>query len=241
MTFHNPEDSPYALHNHKEIVFILEDLSKNNTSINLDTHEGAGLVTSVLGVDTEDNVIYLDIGHDPKTNEKIKKSHQITFSTQTGVKVRWYSTHLDMIAMTDGDAFYMEIPSVIERIQRREYFRLDTPKGSRALICKIPAGEDIIEVIIEDMSVGGLGLSVKGTPHEIFSQGAMLDGCSVEFPAAGSVPFRLRICGIWPSAKTKSGEIVHHIGMEFVNVSRGVESVIQRYMVQLERDRISLK
>jgi hypothetical protein len=48
------------------------------------------------------------------------------------------------------------------------------------------------------------------------------------------------VCGIWSSVKTKSGDQVHHIGLEFVNLSRGASNVVQRYMIQLESERISL-
>jgi c-di-GMP-binding flagellar brake protein YcgR len=241
MMTHSPENSPFAIHNHKEIVFIFEDLVKNKTAINLDTQEGAGLITSVLEISAQDDYLHMDVSPDPKVNDKIRASKRITFSTQFGVKVRWYATHLQLVTLSDGDAFSMAIPEVIERIQRREYFRLETPQGSKALICKIPLEDGVVEAALEDLSVGGIGLAVKGKPHPIFSQGATLDGCSIDLPGVGPVTFRLRICGIYATTQLKSGEQMYHIGMEFVNLSRGAEGVIQRQMAQLERDRIVLK
>lgn len=234
----NPE---FAIHNHKEIVFILEDLAKHRIAINLDTHEGAHLVTSVLGVNPEANQLYVDNSADERINRQIADSQYISFSTQTGVKVRWHSTHLRLIPMTDGsDAFALLIPSVIERIQRREFFRLNLPQGSRALVCKIPVGDEVVEANIVDMSVGGLGILLRGTRHEHFSQGAIFEGCSIEFPEVGIVPVKLRVCGMWASNTTKSGEQMHRIGLEFVEVSRGAGNVIQRYLIQLEAENISL-
>ena len=234
------ENSPFALHNRKEIVFILEDLAKHHTAINLDTVEGIGLVTSVLVVDSDEGEVYLDISPDEIINEKIMRSRQITFSTQTGIKVRWHASLMQMASLSDGEAFAMVIPSSIERIQRREYFRM-TSLGSQALICKIPFGAGCIEVPIVDISVGGIGVSHKGTPHEIFAMGEVLEGCSIDFPSTGEVLVRLRVCGVWTSSQSKSGEQMHHIGLEFVDLNRAIESVIQRYMVQLEHERISLK
>lgn len=238
---HQPENSPFAIHNHLEIVYIFEDLVKNHTAINLDTHDGTGLITAVLEINAAKNHLHMDVSSDPKVNDKIRASKRIIFSTQFGVKVRWYASHLKLVTLSDGGAFSMEIPPVIERIQRREYFRLETPQGSKALICKIPLEQGSIEVTLEDLSVGGIGLTVKGTPHEVFSQGATLEGCSINFPGAGPATFRLRVCGIYASTRLKSGEQMYHIGLEFVNMSRGVEGVVQRQMAQLERDRIVLK
>ncbi len=242
---HNVENSQFAVHNRKEIIFILEDMVKHRTAINLDTREGVGLVTAVLELSANGNYVYMDISPDDRINDKITDSKHVTFSTQTGVKVRWHATQLTLVELSDGNAFEMALPEVIERIQRREYFRLSTPQGSKALICKIPVFDadvkkETLEAAIVDMSVGGVGISIKGEPHAVFSQGAVLQGCSIEFPAVGVVPLTLKVCGIWKSIKTKSGEQMHHVGLEFVNLSRGAGNVVQRYMIQLESERISL-
>jgi c-di-GMP-binding flagellar brake protein YcgR len=241
MTHQHTENPEFAIHNRKEIVFILEDLAKHRVAINLGTQEGAHLVTSVLGVNADANQVYVDNSADEQLNQQITGSQYITFSTQTGVKVRWHSTHLRQIPMMDGgDAFVMLVPSVIERIQRREYFRLNTPQGSRALVCTITAGEETLETNIVDMSVGGIGIAVRGVRHEMFSQGAILEACSIQFPEIGVVPVKLRVCGMWASNTTKSGEQIHRIGLEFVELGRGAGNVIQRYLIQLEAERISL-
>lgn len=237
---HHVDDSPFALHNRLEIVFVLEELAKHRIAINLDTAEGVGLVTSVLGVSSEGNHVYMDISADEQLNEKITNSRHVSFVTQTGVKVRWHSSHLHLVELQDGDAFSMLVPSVIERVQRREYFRLNTPQGSNALTCKIPTETGVMETTIVDISVGGIGISVRGVPHEMFSQGALLQGCSITLPVIGAVPTNLRVRGIWTSIQTKSGEQMCRIGLEFDGLSRGAANVIQRLIIQLEAEKISL-
>jgi c-di-GMP-binding flagellar brake protein YcgR len=238
---HRVEDSDFAIHNRKEIIFILEDLAKHRPALNLDAHNGTSLLTAVLQVNSEKSCVYLDVSGDNRINAKVIESDLITFSTQTGVRVRWHAEGIELVTLSDGDAFKIELPEVIERIQRREYFRLNTPQGSKALICKIPLSEtETISVTIVDMSVGGIGLSLRGKVPESFSQGAILQGCSIEFPVVGVVPLNLKVCGVFGSNKTRSGEEIHHVGMEFVNLSRGAGNVVQRYMIQLESERISL-
>lgn len=237
---HQAENQEYAIHNRKEIVFVLEDLAKHRTAVNLDTHEGVGLVTSVLGVSSEGNRVYLDISPDDRINEQVTRSKYVSFVTQAGVKVRWHATHLHLVELQDGNAFAMHVPAVIERIQRREYFRLSTPQGSKALICRIPDGDGIIEANIVDMSLGGIGISVRGGPYEVFAPGALLEGCSIDLPVIGVVPMNLRVRGIWTSIKTRSGEQVHRLGLEFEGLSRAAANVIQRYLIQLEAEKINL-
>lgn len=234
-------ESDFDIDNRREIVFVLEDLAKHKAAINLYAGEGVTLLTSVLEVSSEGDYVYLDISQDAVLNEKVVKSKRITFSLQVGVRVRWHSSDVSLVSLPDGEAFCIEIPEVIERIQRREYFRLSVPQGSKGLICKIPLGETkIIAAPVVDMSVGGIGLSIRGELPEMFSQGAILQGCSVEFPAVGVVPLSLKVRGVWASSTTRSGEQMYHIGTEFVNLSRGASNVVQRHMIHLESERLSL-
>lgn len=235
------KESDFDIYNRREIIFILEDLVKHQAVINLHTAEGVNLLTSVLGVSAEDDCVYLDISQDDAINKQVVKSKRIAFSLQVGVRVRWHSDHVNLVSLTDGEAFSIDIPEVIERVQRRDYFRLSVPQGSKGLICKIPLDETaIISVPIVDMSVGGVGISIKGELSAIFSQGAILQGCSVEFPVVGVVPLTLKVRGMWASSTTRSGEPMYHIGTEFVNLSRGAGNVVQRHMIHLESERLSL-
>lgn len=238
---HSVDNSDFAIHNLKEIVFILDDLVKQRTGINLHTSDGLNVLTTVLEVNAQEDYVLLDISQDVAMNKQVLNSKNLSFSTQTGVRVRWRSTQVQLVSLPDGDAFSIDVPEVIERIQRREYFRLSVPQGSRGLTCKFPDGEDAVyEVPIVDMSVGGIGVSIRGTPHAMFSQGAILEGCSIEFPVVGPVPVNFRVCGIRSTGTTRSGEQMYHVGMEFVKLSRGAGNVVQRFMIQLEGERLSV-
>lgn len=237
---HHEINSQFAIHNHVEIVHVLNELAKHRVLINLSTHEGDALVTTVLYVSGDRKFVCIDVSSDDAINQKITDSKLVSFETQSEIKVRWHSTHLQLVTAKDGLAFSLHVPSVIERIQRREYFRLYTPQGANALVCKIPLGEEeVLEVALVDMSAGGMGITYRGAANDIFVQGAILEGCSVDFPELGRMPMNLRVCGIWNSTTTKGGEQIHRVGLEFVGLSRGVTNVIQRYMIQLEAEQIT--
>ncbi len=238
---HSIDNSPFSIRSHKEITFILDDLAKHETPITLETQDGVVLVTSVLYVSGDGKFVCIDVGADDNVNERIVHSQHVFFVTQSNIKVRWYSTHLQLVMLQNREyAFSMHVPAVIERIQRREYFRLDTPQGKNALICKIPTEAEIIEVPLFDMSVGGIGVTVRGELPAIFVQGEILEGCSIDFPEIGRVPISLRVRGKWSTISTLSGEHFHRVGLQFANLGRGASNVIQRYMVQLEAAQISL-
>lgn len=235
MEFHEENEHPdFIIHNRKEMASILGGLVKSRAAINLDTQCGASMVTKVLKVSDEENYIHLDISPDNAINDQIIRSNHVNFSTQNGIIVRWHSTHMHRVPLPDGDALSNAFPSAIERIQRRESFRLKIPQGKDALICKIPVDNDIIEATIIDMSTGGVGISIKGALPDSFSQGGQFSGCGIEFPGIGNVPVGVRICRIWEASNTKSSEQVTCLGMEFVNLSRGAGNVIQRHLNELQ-------
>lgn len=237
---HHEINQQFAIHNHVEIVHVLNELAKHHVLVNLSTQEGDTLVTTVLYVSGDRKFLCIDVSSDDDINQRITDSKMVWFESQSEIKVRWHSTHLQLVTAKDGLAFSLHVPSVIERVQRREYFRLYTPQGSNALICRIPVDEEnFIDVTLVDMSAGGIGVTYRGEANDVFVQGAILEGCSIVFPEIGRVPMNLRVCGIWKSTSTKHGEQIHRIGMEFSGLSRGVANVIQRYMIQLEAEKIT--
>lgn len=239
MTHH--EINPlFALHNHVEIVHVLNELAKHRVLINLTTDEGDALVTTVLYISGDRQFLCLDVSKDEDVNQRITDSKLVSFETQSDIKVRWQADDLQWVTAKDGLAFASHVPTVIERVQRREYFRLFTPQGNKAMRCRIPAdGETVIEVTLIDMSAGGIGVTYRGAANDVFVQGAIMEGCSMDFPEIGRVPMSLRVCGIWQSSITQSSEDIHRIGMEFVGLSRGVTNVIQRYMIEREAQQIT--
>lgn len=230
------EDAAFKINHRNEIIFIFQDFVRHQAAINLFTSDGVGLQTAVLDISAGGDFVYLDISQDDVVNEQIIKSKYVDFFKPVGVRVRWRSAQVKLVALPDGDAFSIIVPEVLERIQRREYFRLSVPQGEHGLICNIPSA--LLAAPMVNMSVGGCSLSIKGDLPSVFSKGSVLQRCSVEFPDTGAIPLTLKVSEIL-AVTTKSGDKIHHIGMEFVNLSRGANAVIQRQMFHLESEGIS--
>jgi len=233
------ENSKFALRNQKEITSILEKMVTQRTSINLDTSSGLSMNTFVLEVLAAEKQVYVDVSADVRLNEKLSESENLTFCTPSGVKIRWQSPKLEWLELSEGNqVFAIPLPTVMERIQRRDYFRLNTPNGARALYCKIPHEMGQLEAALVDISIGGIQMIIRGELPSIMTQGAIVAGCSIQFPQIGAVPLTLKFCGIWSSVDGKSGEGIHRIGMEFLNLSRGAGNLIQRYLIELEQEHL---
>jgi c-di-GMP-binding flagellar brake protein YcgR len=96
-----------------------------------------------------------------------------------------------------------------------------------------------MEASLVDISVGGVQILIRGELPSIMTKGAVVPGCSIQFPQIGAVPLTLKFCGIWSSTDSKSGQQSHRIGMEFLNLSRGAGNLIQRYLIELEQEHLA--
>ncbi len=228
---HHADDSKYSIHHRKEIISIFETLRKERAAIRLATSSAGEITTSIIKASDEGNYVYLDVTADEKLNSRVADSKHITFTTEIGVKVKWHSYHIQLISLQDGTAFSIRVPAVVQRIQRREHFRVPIPQGKNGLICKILLLEEMLEVPIRDMSAGGICIAVQKPLNPIFSQSEVLERCQIEFPVVGIVHFKLKICEIRPSS-----DDLCLIGTEFVGLSRGASNVIQRCLLQLEAE-----
>ena len=231
---HNMDGAEYSVQNRKEIVSILEGLKRERVAIRLNTSHGDGFITSVLAINSGGNLVYLDVSPDAGLNSKIQNSRHTTFATHAGITVKWHATHVSLVKLPDGDALSTSVPAVVQRIQRREYFRVSLPQGSNGMTCKIVVWGEVLEASIKDMSAGGVGLLFQGPLPVLFSQGEILQECSIEFPGVGVVRFKLKICGIRVSGKATAGDDTYHVGMEFIELGRAASNVVQRYIIELE-------
>ena len=71
---HDIDDSPFAIHSHREITFILESLAKQKVPVTLDTHDGLVMVTLVLYVSGDEKYVCIDAGSDDSVNDRIVHS-----------------------------------------------------------------------------------------------------------------------------------------------------------------------
>ena len=78
-----------------------------------------------------------------------------------------------MIAQVDNDSLTIELPDAIERIQRRKYFRINTPAGTKMILNHHGKG---FEFDVINVSEGGALVGHKTRFHNknIFYEGGLL-------------------------------------------------------------------
>lgn len=235
-----PDDSRFLVTNPLEVARTLRGLASRSEMVSAFFNAGNDLLlTSVVDVQPEKNAVMLDYGSNDALNQRILKAEKIIFVTSLdNVKVQWVSNQTFADTSGGRSAFRVPFPSQILRLQRREYYRLTTPVIS-PLKCRIPTREDkIVEVALADISAGGIGVVITQPIGLTFEVGAKFPGCRVDLPSIGTAEFTISIQSIW-EVTMKNGLTSMRAGCQFIDMRPGMQSLIQRYIIKLERERIA--
>lgn len=241
------DDQRFHVHNKKEILQILNDLAKRKVTLSVSFNQGKeGFLTTVVALDNEKQLAYLDIGQDDTFNDRLVASHDVAFANNEGVRIRWTSPRLRIATLKDGKALCIGLPQDLIRLQRREFHRLTTPSAS-PVICRIPvtdaAGSDAederLAFPLVDISVGGIGILVPDALDDRLSVGKAFNNCKIDLPNVGTTNLTLCVKHI-TQVILRDETIRFRIGFEYVNPSRGNEALIQRYTFILETESVAL-
>jgi c-di-GMP-binding flagellar brake protein YcgR len=241
---HTHDEEQFIVHNQKEIIQILNDLAKHHEMLKVMFNHDTCL-TNVISVDANNHAVYLDIGLDDAFNSRLLASHHVVFSKDEGVRIKWTSVHISLATLKDGKAIKIALPQKLMRLQRREFFRLTTPIVN-PVPCLIPICDEenpdadrAIELMLADVSLGGIGAIAANPLHELLVIGKCFDKCKINFPEVGEASLTLQVRSV-KQITTKDGVLKHRIGLQFIAPSRGNEGLINRYTYNLERQAMAL-
>jgi c-di-GMP-binding flagellar brake protein YcgR len=232
--------SGFLLRTPMEIGFVLRSLAQKGDLITLHFDHGQhSFLTAILGVDVKQQQFWFDISGVEALNRALQRADHIVFAAAPeGVKVQFVlEGGVSRQDYDDKPAFVSRFPDDLIKLQRREYFRLDTPVG-RPLICKLPhSNGKVYELPLHDISVGGVGLWMSGVAD--VEQLDVFHGCRIDLGTFGMIEVSLEIRSKRQVTR-RDGTVQTMLGTRFVNLPRQTESLLQRYIAQLERERHQL-
>lgn len=232
----------YLLSNPREIVAHLKGLQKQRNFVTLYLGEGQiFFLTSILAVDEANQRILLDVPKQPELLRKALAAERIVLSTMLErVKIQIRLPHLQQAEYAGYPVLATAMPTQILRLQRREYFRIETPQAN-PLRCKLARYADdgridTFDFPLHDISGGGLCLFGTSEQADSFSLGELFADCRLEIPGENVISVNLRIKEI-SRIETANGEQRLRLGCEFINLPGTRQAMIERYISHLERER----
>lgn len=239
-----PDEQRYLVHNPLEIAQILNDLARNKVMLKVSFNHGAdSYLTTVIEASVDKHAVYLDVSRDEGFNQRMAENHHVLFTRDEGVRIRWLSTHVSLVKLTDGPAVKVALPQNMLRMQRREFHRLATPRAN-SVPCRIPlvdadGHEHELHLALTDASLGGIGAISTELREDIWQQDAEFKNCKIEFPNVGTTNLTLRVANA-VRVKHHDGSERMRIGFQFIEPSRGNQGLIQRYIFNLEKEEAAL-
>ncbi|AZN37704.1 flagellar brake protein [Iodobacter ciconiae] len=232
------DTGPYLVSASIEIKYLLRQLLDNGEIICL---YPAGkrepfAISTVLAIN--DDELLFDVSNDAGTNAALtKEGRMLLVGVVNKVKVQFELPNVMLVAYDGRTAIRSGGPVQTLRMQRRDFYRLDIPM-SQKIDCVIPLNDGgHTELSITDISLGGL--SLLGVSSDLPMQvGDVLRDCRVQLLDIGIIEVDMQIC-IVIDVTLRNGIKTQRIGCRFFDLSGKMQTLIQRFINKIERQRIS--
>jgi c-di-GMP-binding flagellar brake protein YcgR len=222
---------PYMIHSRREIVALLRRLTDKRELVRIFSEGEEAIATAVLEVG-EDSVI-IDSAPDPEQLARVLASSSISFDTALErIRIAFFTTRIEPCLHNNLPALRIPLPQTMVRLQRREYYRVLTPRCSIQM--EKEGGPPPVSFGVQNVSAGGIALiddeqvldSTKGTEYT---------NCELLLPGAQSIIATLCVMNCCDMTLF-NGRTARRIGCAFVNPNAAMLALVQRYVSKLERD-----
>lgn len=196
-------------------------------------------LSKLLAVNADDHTLILDACQNRQDNAKVCAASSISVETMVRrIRVRFECRGATPVDYEGRPALRLSIPDSIHRIQRREAYRIDTP-ANEVVNCRfahpvLPHRE--VALRVADISVRGMGLTADyglwPTPV-----GEVIKACRIDLPDTGVVHCDAQIVRVFECPG--GGKHRLWIGCQFIQIAGPATTLLQRYILQLERARIA--
>ena len=218
----------------KEIGAVLRQLMQRKDFLAVEcSNRPHRIVTRILDVDQNAGVFIYDCSADQTYNRFLLESEESYFSaTQDGVRVQFVSGRPEQHEFEGTFAFRSRLPESLYRMQRREFFRVETPlmepyRCTAQLPDKRPVVFDIY-----DLSLNGVGLRSKDPILGGLPIGALLSKAVLDCSKLGTMETDLKITYLHNIRG--HNDPIYHFGCRFQGFARSKEPVLQRMINYLE-------
>jgi flagellar brake protein len=234
------EDTPeFARRNPLEVGVQLRNLVNRGDFLTVE-HRGGQFVTRILEVNTREHTFVFDWGAVPAQNDKLLESPDCHFlASPDGVRVDFTTGTPRRTEFEGRPAFIAAFPEVLYYVQRREYFRVDTPVIDPCR-CRgtLPDGSPFA-FEVHDVSLGGVGLRTTDPRAETLGAGSHLEDVELDLRAYGRLRVDLALAAV-RFIDLPNGERRYHLGFRFISLPGSTENSLQRYITQIEMKRRAL-
>ena len=197
------------------------------------------IVTQLLDVDSRDARFIFDAGSVAEDNRALPGARRLTFrSLPGGIRTEFTTLNATAIVFDGLPAFAAPFPSLLYYVQRREFFRVQTPVLDPYIASGAYRDGGSFRLALQDLSLGGIALNTADARFGSLETGTILRGVTLQLGGFGTLRLDLEIVAPRQLATPKGYRFV--IGCKFVAMPGPAERTLQRVVTQLETKRQTL-
>ncbi len=228
---------PYQVHSRREIIALMRSIMDNRQLVRMVFNGGSeAIVTTILAVEDGNNTIVIDCGQDDAQNQRIVDSENISFETLLDrIRILFFAPHVDGCLFDGEAAFRCPIPASMIRLQRRENYRIRTPRTDVLIPWEPAPGElQSITAYLYDISVGGICLLDEQMQLDD-TFGRLYENCRVTLSDKNVIVTNLLVRNT-QEMTLPNGRKIRRIGCQFEGMSNQTMVKVQRYITKIERE-----
>jgi c-di-GMP-binding flagellar brake protein YcgR len=236
------EPSSYFIHNKKQIIQNLSLLIKSKCLLSARFGEGkAFFLTAILKINEADNLLIFDYGPKEELNQRLLNANRVSFEADfAGIKASFRGSMVQKIVYNGEPAFSMPIPDSLFWMQRREYFRIKSPRA-KASYCQLKLENlGTFNLMLYDISLTGFSvLNTSAEVSEALVPGMEFEKCKLVLTDTGEDEISFKVCSKLIINPDKIAALkIQKIGCLFAKINPVFETIVQRYINQLQRESI---
>lgn len=198
------------------------------------------IVSQVLDVDSRNARFVFDAGNVAADNRALPTAQRLVFrSLPGGIRTEFVTAVAEPVVFEGRLAFEAPFPSLLYYVQRREFFRVQTPLLEPYRATGHYVDGDAFKVELQDLSLGGVALRTADARFGALEAGCVLRNVAVQLGDHGTLRLDLEIVAPRHSFSA-SGERRFVMGCKFVALPGTAERMLQRVITQLETQRQAL-
>lgn len=223
----------------RPIAFLLAGFAKEGERFSVQFGDDVFL-TTLLAASPEKNHLIIDCSGSPEINWRFLASKRNVFIGRPGgIHVQFSTGPAVEMLFGGAQAFVVALPKYVVRLQRREFFRIETPRvRPLSFYGRLPGGA-LLNLPAHDISVAGIGLAGANLPDGL-SLGLALPNSHFSLPEDDKDFFFSAKVRHLTEQPSRAGIRQWRIGLQFDDLAPASQNRIQRYIDRLERERHEL-
>ncbi|WP_144141248.1 flagellar brake protein [Paraburkholderia sp. BCC1884] len=232
-------DSSFAQSHPLQIAVCLRHLVAGQDFVTVE-FDDRQIVTQILDVDSRNARFIFDAGSVADDNHALPGARRLTFrSLPGGIRTDFTTLDAKPVVFDGLPAFEAPFPSLLYYVQRREFFRVQTPVLDPYTASGAHEDGVSFRLELQDLSLGGIALKTADVRFGSLESGTVLRDVALQLGAFGTLRLDLEI--VAPrQLTTPKGDQRYVIGCRFVETPGSAERTLQRVVTQLETKRQSL-